>query len=63
MTAFGICLLFDVWSLVRHLAVSHAIKIMVILAVTFKSTVSFRDSDISFLNLSLKIKNLCISIF
>lgn len=48
MTAFGICLVVDVWSLVTHLTVSHAGKIMVILSVTFRPTVNLRDSDVNF---------------
>ena len=48
MTALGVCLVVDVWSLVTHLTVSHAIEIMVISAVTFRPTVNLRDSDVNF---------------
>ena len=48
MTAFVVWLVLDVWSPVTHLPVSHAIKIMVIVAVTFGPTVRLRDSDVNF---------------
>ena len=54
MTAFGVCFVVDVWSLVTHLTVSDARKIMVILIVTFRPTVNLTDSDVNFQNCPLK---------